>query len=91
MKTKDVEEVKAESITKLNRWRSDGGFLVDDGIDFTLMCDWLLATLTSRDTYWKEQMEGMADRLERQISLGADPHIAIQLERAALTDITKEG
>jgi hypothetical protein len=46
--------------------------------------DWLRTTLTARDAAHKEAMGEMVKRLEQQIQMGADPRIAIQLERTAI-------
>jgi hypothetical protein len=50
--------------------------------------DWLTQTLQTERQKRDEMVESVLTRIETSIRTGADPHIAIQLERAALTQPT---
>ena len=51
------EKARSQFIMKLNRWSSDGGFMVDDGLDFERITEW-------HDTLIEETIANIGRELE---------------------------
>jgi hypothetical protein len=57
------ERARAEFITKCNRWRSDSGFMIDDGLDFLSMTEFLEDHTADTANATLEYVKGVAEEL----------------------------